>query len=135
MYESYEAMLPLTVEQKAKLHAIDQNIGQGAGALAKSTETAEQSTLMAAISDLAEARARVLGLSEDEISTLNGHPLWDPQMVFDWALERDLDTLNNADTLAVREFVRLLRGKMRRFSYHAMYRLGPDAPSDKSPVI
>jgi hypothetical protein len=123
MYESYETMLPLTAEQKAQLHAIDQSIAQQAGALAKSTETAQQSTLMVGISDLAEARARVLGLSESEISTLNGHPLWDPQMIFDWALERDLDTLNNANTPAIREFVRLLRGKLRRFSYHAMYRI------------
>jgi len=81
--------------------------------------------LMASMSELADARARVMDLSDREISILNEHTEWDVQMIFDVSLEKSLSPLEYVDSLDIRSFVRMLKGKLRRFSYHAMFRNEP----------
>jgi hypothetical protein len=125
MYEDYDR-LRFTVEQKAQLSAIDRQLEQHARALAQAADPAEQQTLMARMNELADARARVMELSEREIAILNDHPDWEIQMYFDGALENALAPLELAGNPTVSAFGRALRWKLRRFSYHAFYRLKPD---------
>ena len=125
MYEEYEPRLTFTTEQKNQLQAIDQKLAELGETLANSINLPEQKLLMASMSELADARARVMDLSDREISILNEHTEWDVQMIFDVLLERALDPLENVDSLDIRSFVRMLKGKLRRFSYHAMFRNEP----------
>jgi len=125
MYEEYEPRLTFTTEQKNQLQAIDQKLAELGETLANSINLPEQKLLMASMSELADARARVMDLSDREISILNEHTEWDVQMIFDVLLERALDPLENVDSLDIRSFVRMLKGKLRRFSYHAMFRIEP----------
>ena len=46
-------------------------------------------------------------------------------MIFDASLEKALSQLEHVDSLDIRCFVRVLKGRLRRFSYHAMFRIGP----------
>jgi len=125
MYEEYEPRLTFTTEQKNQLQAIDQKLAELGETLANSINLPEQKLLMASMSELADARARVMDLSDREISILNEHTEWDVQMIFDVLLEMALDPLENVDSLDIRSFVRMLKGKLRRFSYHAMFRIEP----------
>jgi hypothetical protein len=125
MYEEYEPLLTFTTKQKTQLQAIDQKLVKLAEALANSIDLPEQKMLMASMSDLADGRARVMDLSDREISILNEHSEWDVQMIFDVTLEEALSQLGHVDNLDIRSFVRTLKGKLRRFSYHAMFRIEP----------
>ena len=125
MYEEYEPLPTFTTEQKAQLRAIDQKLVELTETLSNSINLPEQKMLMASMSELADARACVMDLSDREISILNEHTEWDVQMIFDVLLERALDPLENVDSLDIRSFVRMLKGKLRRFSYHAMFRIEP----------
>jgi hypothetical protein len=125
MYEDYHR-LRFTVEQKAQLSAIDRQLDEDAQALVHATDPGEQQTLMARMHELADARAQVMELSEEEIAILNDHPDWEIQMYFDSALEDVLAPLELAGNPTVSAFGRALRWKLRRFSYHALYRLKPD---------
>ena len=123
MYEEYEPLVTFTREQKNQLQAIDQELVELTETLANSISLPEQKLLMASMSELAEARARVMDLSDREISILNEHSEWDIEMIFDVALEQALSRLEHVDSLDIRSFVRMLKGKLRRFSYHAMFRI------------
>jgi hypothetical protein len=125
MYEEYEPLLTFTTEQKAQLRAIDQKLVELTETLSNSINLPEQKMLMASMSELADARACVMDLSDREISILNEHTEWDVQMIFDVWLERALSPLEHVDSLDIRSFVRMLKGKIRRFSYHAMFRNEP----------
>jgi len=125
MYEEYEPLLTFTTEQKTQLQTIDQKFGELAEALVNSINLPEQKMLMASMSKFADARARVMDLSDPEISILNEHSDWDVQMIFDASLEKALSQLEHVDSLDIRCFVRVLKGRLRRFSYHAMFRIGP----------
>jgi hypothetical protein len=125
MYEEYEPLLTFTTEQKTQLQAIDQKLAELAETLANSIDLHEQNILMTSMSELADARARVMDLSDKEISILNEHSEWDVQMIFDVLLEKALSPLGDVDSLDIRSFVRMLKGKLRRFSYHAMFRNEP----------
>jgi hypothetical protein len=126
MYEEYDDFHPFTAEQKDQLWVIDQELEQHVAALLDAADSPGQEMLMRRMSDLADARAGVMGLSEQEISILNGHPDWRIEMIFDSALEDALGKLNQAHNLTVRIFGELLQWKLRRFSYHVLYRIGPE---------
>jgi hypothetical protein len=125
MYEEYEPLLTFTTEQKNQLQTIDHKLVELAETLADSVDLPEQKMLMASMTELADARARAMDLSDREISILNEQTEWDVQMIFDVALERALRPLGDADSLEIRSFERMLKGKLRRFSYHAMFRIRP----------